>query len=480
MIRGALVMTAPGGMLIAMPRPSPRNRWRPRLWSLQGRITLLVTLLASLVLIPAGVVAGLMARHALTSAAWQQVRQEAAIAAAAVRRGQLTSAVMPRVTGVNLIQVVGRGHHLIASSPSAHGLPPLTGAWPTPQNAEKDVQTCAPPAGCMRVAAVRVGPAADSPVVYAGRRVGGTLSTGIFDTLFTVQVAVLITLTAWGTWKVTGRILRPVEAIRTELAAINVNDLSGRVPEPLGQDEIARLARTINATLARLEKAKGGLEHMLDQQRRFASDVSHELRNPIAGLRVLLEETQLRPDQSDLPATLERAVDDVDRLQVIIDDLLLLARLQANTPTPRERMDLAQFVRAETSRRTGRHPIQLNLRPEVTVDAVPTHIGRILANLLDNAQRHTQNTVQVDVRARGNFAELSVTDDGEGIAEADHERIFQRFTRLQPARDRDPHGTGLGLAIARTIAQAHDGTLHTEHSPTSGARFVLRLPLAKP
>jgi signal transduction histidine kinase len=461
-----------------MPSSSPRARSRPRLWSLRGRITVLVMLFASLVLIPAGVVAGLMVRHSLTSNAWQQVRHEAVTAAAAVRRGHLAAAVTPQVTAGNLIQVVGRGHHVIASSGSARGLPPLTGSWPTSQNAEQDVQTCAPPpAGCVRIAAIRVRSAADSPVVYAGRRVPGPLSTGLLDTFFMFQVAALIGLTGWGTWKVTGRILRPVEAIRTELVSINVNDLSRRVPEPLGQDEIARLARTINMTLARLEDAKGRLERMLDQQQRFTSDVSHELRNPIAGLRVLLEEAQSNPDRGYLLTTFRRALENVDRLQVIINDLLLLADLQPNAPTPHERMDLAQFVRAEIARRTDRHQIQLNLKPGVMVDAVPSHIGRILANLLDNAQRHAKHTVRVDVRDCENFAELSVTDDGDGIAEADSERVFQRFTRLQSARTRDPHGTGLGLSIARTIALAHHGTLHTEHPPTGGARFVLRLPL---
>ncbi|MBC6462557.1 sensor histidine kinase [Actinomadura sp. HBU206391] len=436
-----------------------------------------MTLLATLLLIPAGVGGGLMARQALTDAVWRHVRQEAAIAAVDVRHGQLSKAVTPRVAGVNLIQVVGRGHHVIAASAAARGLPPMTEAWPPSQNAAQDVQSCArPPAGCTRITAVRVGPSPDSPVVYAGRRAAGTLSAGVFDTLFAVQVAALIALTAWATWRVTGRILRPVEAIRTELAAISVSDLSGRVPEPPGRDEIARLARTINTTLTRMEHAQGGLERMVDQQQRFASDASHELRNPIAGLRALLEETRLNPDPGDLSTTFQRALDEVDRLQAITNDLLLLARVQADAALPPERMDLGRFVSAEISRRADRHETLLSLQPGVTVRAVPVRIGRILASLLDNAQRHAENTVQVEVRDRGGLAELSVSDDGEGIAEADHERIFEHFIRLPAARNLDPHGTGLGLPIARAIAQAHNGSLHAEASPTGGARFVLRLP----
>ncbi|GAA2086782.1 sensor histidine kinase [Actinomadura alba] len=466
-----------------MPASAPRTRLRPRLRSLRGRVTVLVTLLATVLFIPAGVAAGLLARHALVNAAWRQVRQEAAVAAADVRRGELARAVIPRVSGVDLIQVVGPGRVVLASSAAARGLPPLAGTMPTSQDTVRDVQACAaPPAGCMRISAVRVRPTPDSPVVYAGRRVPGRLSTGIFDTLFAVQVVALIGLAAWGAWKVTGRMLRPVEAIRAELAAINVNDLSTRVPEPAGQNEIAQLARTINATLNRLEQAKGGMERMLDQQRRFASDASHELRNPIAGLRLLLEDTQLDLERNDLPATLDRALEDIDRLQAITTDLLLLAQLQADPPTSVQRIDLARFVRTEVSRRTDRHPVQLDLQPGVTVDAVPTHIGRILANLLDNAQRHAETTVRVNVRASGheqrNSAELAVSDDGTGIPEADRERVFERFTRLRAARQRDPQGTGLGLAIARTIAQAHKGTLHVADSPIGGACFILRLPSA--
>jgi anti-sigma regulatory factor (Ser/Thr protein kinase) len=114
----------------------------------------------------------------------------------------------------------------------------------------------------------------------------------------------------------------------------------------------------------------------------------------------------------------------------------------------------------------------------VTVNAVSTQISRVITNLLDNAQRHAEQTVQIQVSRKGDSAELAVTDDGDGIAEADRERIFQRFTRLGAARSRDHKGTGLGLAIARDIAQAHFGTLQVEDS-AGGARFVLRLPLAE-
>jgi signal transduction histidine kinase len=124
--------------------------------------------------------------------------------------------------------------------------------------------------------------------------------------------------------------------------------------------------------------------------------------------------------------------------------------------------------------------VHLRLDPGVIVNAVRAQISRVLTNLLDNAQRHANHAVWTEVHNCDGRAELSVSDDGEGIAEIDRERIFQRFTRLDAARSRDHGGTGLGLAIAREIADAHCGTLDIEDSSTGGSRFVLRLPLATP
>ncbi|MBC6463695.1 sensor histidine kinase, partial [Actinomadura sp. HBU206391] len=338
--------------------------------------------------------------------------------------------------------------------------------------------TCAQPGlGCVRLSAVRARPGPDSPVVYAGRRAPGALSAGIFDTIFAVQVALLIALAAWAAWKITGRTLKPVEAIRADLAAINFNDLSRHVPEPANQEEIARLARTVNQTLGRLEHARRGLERSLDRQRQFASDASHELRTPITALRARLEEAQLYPDDIDRQAMLEQALSDVDRLESIATDLLLLARLGVNLPDTLETIDLAELVRSEVARRMDPQAVRLRLDSGVMVDAVRPQISRLLANLLDNAQRHARHTIVAEVHSNGDRAELAVTDDGGGIAEADRERIFQRFTRLDPARSRDQGGAGLGLAIASDIAHVHHGTLHIEDPPSGGARFVLRLPL---
>ncbi|MDH2426326.1 HAMP domain-containing sensor histidine kinase [Sphaerisporangium sp. TRM90804] len=444
-------------------------------------MTALIALLSMLLLIPSGVLAGMVARQELTNAGWLDARHAADLIAAADRVGRLSGPeVTSSVPGVDLVQVVAPGPRVIAASPAARGLPPLTSVWPSPSDPQSDVQTCAHPAlGCIRISALRVTSSDDSTVVYAGGPVQGLISTGVFDALFSIQVALLISLAVWATWKITGRTLRPVEAIRAELAATNVNDLSSRVPEPNSDDEVARLARTVNSTLERLEKAKTGMDHALAQQRQFASDASHELRTPVAGLRAQLEEARLHPEDTDLDDLLGRALRDVDRLQAIITDLLLLARIGAGAPGAATReVDLSESVRMEVSRRADRLPVQLRLTPGVYVDAVDTQIARVLTNLLDNAQRHARRLVRVEVRPAGDSAELVVDDDGDGVAEADRARIFERFTRLDASRCRDRGGTGLGLAIVRDIARAHGGTIEVSASDAGGARFVLCLPLA--
>ncbi|MBC6460668.1 sensor histidine kinase [Actinomadura sp. HBU206391] len=245
------------------------------------------------------------------------------------------------------------------------------------------------------------------------------------------------------------------------------------VPHLPCEDALARTIQTATDTVRELERE-------LQQKRQFASDASHELRTPLTGLRTELEEARLHPGLTDLDELVRRALGNVDRMEAIITDLLFLARLEAGPPDQLQRVDLAALVRDEVARRTDRIAVRLRLEPGVTINAVAAQISRVLTNLLNNAQRHADRTVQIQVSRDGDCAQLAVVDDGDGVAEADRERIFQRFTRLEAARSRDHQGTGLGLAIAYDIVRAHFGTLRVGESAHGGARFVLRLPLAEP
>ncbi|MEU6428215.1 HAMP domain-containing sensor histidine kinase [Microbispora sp. NPDC046973] len=223
-----------------------------------------------------------------------------------------------------------------------------------------------------------------------------------------------------------------------------------------------------------------GLDSKAERQHRFLSGASHELLTPLAGLRAQLEEARLHPAETDLSELVDCSLRNVDRLQAVVSDLLLLLKAGTKPPHGRTAADLAELVRTEVSSRAHRSPVLLRLIPGVAVPAVEHEIHRLLGNLLDNAQRHARSRVLVEVRQEGAHAELAVSDDGDGIPEADREKVFEAFTRLEECRSRGRGGSGLGLAIAREIVRAHGGTIGVEESAEGGARFVVRLPLADP
>ncbi|WP_406454926.1 HAMP domain-containing histidine kinase [Streptomyces sp. NBC_00876] len=283
---------------------------------------------------------------------------------------------------------------------------------------------------------------------------------------------VVLLVVAGVTWLVTRRALRPVEGIRREMAAITASeDLSRRVPEPGSRDEIARLARTTNETLTALEAS-------VDRQRRFVADASHELRSPIASLRTQLEVGAAHPELLDVTG----AVADTVRLQALAADLLLLARLDAGERPGKARLDLGALVREEVSQRTGdRIPVTVSAAESGGLEVTGSRgqLARVIGNLLDNAERHAERSVAVLVRGERGGVVVAVTDDGAGVPEAERERIFERFVRLDDARTRDDGGAGLGLAIARDVAVRHGGRLAVTGAAEGGARFELWLPGAR-
>lgn len=279
-------------------------------------------------------------------------------------------------------------------------------------------------------------------------------------------VPALLALVALFTWLAVGRALRPVSAIRAKVAEITAHGLHERVPEPATRDEVAALARTVNATLDRLRTA-------VDAHRQFVADAAHELRSPMAILRTRLE--LAGPEQKALAG---EALDDVARLQSLTSDLLLLARLDAREPLRAREVDLAQLVAEEAARPRPRLDVRvtLDVSPDLPVHGSPEHLRRLVANLVDNAVRHAAGTVTVALSTAGGRAVLDVADDGPGIPAEHHGTVFDRFARLDHARPRDTGGSGLGLPIARDIAAAHHGTLAVVPH-TGGALLRAELPL---
>lgn len=293
--------------------------------------------------------------------------------------------------------------------------------------------------------------------------------------------ALVIAAVAYGTRSSVRRALTPVGAIRDELDEINASDLGRRVPVPEAKGEIHDLAQSINYTLDRLEET-------LEQQRRFTSDASHELRSPITAIRAQVEDALLAPQETDLREIGPAVLNSLDRLQAIAADLLTLARLDAGAPCEREPLDLGLLVAAELDARRPVRRMIPHLAPGVIVRGDRVRLGRLVTNLLDNAERHAATTVRLvvrredeadgDPRFRSGAAILEVLDDGAGIAYEQRELVFQRFTRLDSARSRNAGGAGLGLPIARQIAESHGGSLTIMDSPR-GACFLLRLPLSR-
>jgi signal transduction histidine kinase len=269
-------------------------------------------------------------------------------------------------------------------------------------------------------------------------------------------------------WALVGRALRPVEAIRAEVEAVSGTSMHRRVPEPPTDDEIGRLARTMNAMLGRLQGAAA-------RQRQFVSDASHELRSPVAAIRTDVEVALREGPAADWPAVGRAVLVEEDRLERLLADLLVLAAGDEGGPVAESSpVDLAALAAGESGR-ARRVPVEMSVSATPARAAgSPDALRRALSHLVDNAARHARTRVAVTIGP----GRLVVDDDGPGIPEADRERVFERFTRLDDARARDQGGAGLGLAVVRSIATRHGGTVRVEASPLGGARVVVELPPA--
>ncbi|MEU8777622.1 ATP-binding protein [Streptomyces sp. NPDC048606] len=410
----------------------------------------------------------------------RDARQQAVTVAGLAASGQLDRMRAP-LDGVDFVQVVNARGRVLRATPNLTGVPPLAPVRPVRPGTALHTWRIRPLGGEHRLRVVEL--TTDTPQGIVTVFVGTSLrDVDAADDTTAAALAVggplLLATVALVTWRVTGRALAPVEAIRAEVAEITDRDLHRRVPVPPTRDEVARLALTMNATLDRLESS--GIRH-----RRFIADASHELRSPVTVLRTQLEVALAVRDPELWPELIGGALEDVERLQHLCADLLLLARLDAAQPMASTRLDLGAVVRDVVGTRSGdRVPVRQRPAEGVWVEGGELWLARVVTNLLDNAQRFADRRVELVLRSTadgrgGRTAVLEVLDDGPGVPAEDRERIFERFTRLDDSRSRDHGGAGLGLAIARDLAAHHGGTLTAEEAPV-GARLVLRLPSPGP
>lgn len=299
-------------------------------------------------------------------------------------------------------------------------------------------------------------------------------SIGALLALFFVSLAV--------GWLVSGRMLRPIGQITATVRRIQASDLSQRINLGGPDDELRRLADTFDDMLGRVDDA-------FESQRQFIHEASHELRNPLAVIRTNLEVTLSDPDATaeDLRHTAEVVERSTERMGRLVDDLLVYAR-KGTLALEREPVDVGVLISdaadefAAPAEAAGQF-VEREAPPGLWVLGDRLALRQALANLLANAVRLAPAGTAIRVRAgrQGPWVWMSVEDQGPGIAPEDHDRVFQRFWRGDPAASRAQGRSGLGLTIVRQTAEAHGGEVKLVSQPGHGAAFALWLPaIAEP
>ena len=308
--------------------------------------------------------------------------------------------------------------------------------------------------------------------------------------LFLVELlvagSVLLAL-ALMSWWVVRLGLRPLERMGQTAGAIAHGDLSRRVEPADEKTEVGRLGLALNSMLSQIEVAFAERTASEARLRRFVADASHELRTPLTSIRGYAElfrrGASSRPD--DLAKTMRRIEEAAARMGVLVDDLLLLARLDQGRPLERGPVDLTRLVAAAVDdlRATSPdRPVVYDTTGSIVVNGDEYRLRQVLANLLENARTHTPPTtpVEVHVTTAGPNAIIEVRDHGPGMTAEDAARAFERFWRSDPSRTRSSGGAGLGLAIVAAITQAHGGHAEVETAPGQGATFRVYIPLTGP
>ena len=452
--------------------PGPRRRV-----GVQGRLTGAATALVAVVLVAGAVLLVTVLRHTLLATLDDTARQRAEGVAALVDSGNLPRTV-PAAGGTVLVQVVDGQGRVRAASPGGDALVPLLTA-PALADVRRGATRRVPGARIggsdpLRVVGVRAGPGGGQTVLVAVSGAEAARSLRVVALVLGVGAPLLVGGFGVVCWILVGAALRPVAELRRGAEAVTETGTAARLPVPPTRDEIARLAHTLNDMLDRL--AAGGA-----RQRGFVADAAHELRSPLASIRTQLEVARAHPEVAGWAETADDVLVDVSRLSRLVDDLLLLARLDDDRSPVRtsSTVDLGS-VAAGSARRPGRrYAVEVGAGAgAVLVRADPDAVARILDNLLSNADRHATSRVVVATGAVDGLGVLTVSDDGPGIPAAARARVFERFTRLDGSRSQGSGGSGLGLAIVRQLVLAQGGTVTLEDA-APGLRVLVQLPLAE-
>ncbi|MCB0945437.1 MAG: HAMP domain-containing histidine kinase, partial [Mycobacterium sp.] len=304
-----------------------------------------------------------------------------------------------------------------------------------------------------------------------------------------IGTAVLVVLGVVGYW-VVHRSLRPLAEVEQTAAAIAAGELDRRVPQRDPRTEVGRLSVALNGMLAQIQQAMASSESSAEnarmseeRMRRFITDASHELRTPLTTIRGFAE-LYRQGAARDVEMLMSRIESESRRMGLLVDDLLLLARLDAQRPLERRRVDLlalasdavhdAQSIAPQ--RRITMEVVDGPGTPEVLGDEA--RLRQVLGNLMANAVQHTPDTSLITVRVgtAGDDAVLEVADQGPGMTPEDAQRVFERFYRTDSSRARASGGTGLGLSIVDSLVTAHGGRVTVTTAPGQGCCFRVSLP----
>jgi two-component system OmpR family sensor kinase len=332
-------------------------------------------------------------------------------------------------------------------------------------------------------------PTSDGDTIVVAISLSGVDSTLKRLALYTTAVSLVVVLLLFLLARVVVRVgLKPLVAVEDTAEAIAAGDLSRRVPDGPPGTEVGRLSTSLNAMLGQIESSFSAREAGERRLRRFVADAGHELRTPLTSIRGYAE--LFRQGAISEPEAQARAMgrieSEAERMGHLVDDLLLLARIDQQRPLERVPVDLSQVARdavADARVRDPGRPIDLTeADAPVTVTGDPDRLRQVLDNLLGNALVHTAPLTPVHVRltrpghALGGLVELSVRDEGPGLTADQAARVFERFYRADSSRSRSNGGSGLGLSIVEAVVTAHHGTVACTSEPGAGATFTITLP----
>ena len=453
------------------------DRPRLRLRTVRARSTIVATAIVGIALAVMSVTAVTLQRIALIDTIDSGLITRADDIAGLLISGSVPARIAVAGDDDALVQVIDANGTVVAASENIDGEGPI--ATVTGEAVGQVVTTRSLPTGDGSLRLVSRGVETDHGkfTIYAAASLEQvTEAVAVLSATLFVGVPLLAALVGVTVWILIGRSLRSVEEIRSQVSSIGDRELDRRVPVPDTDDEIANLATTMNEMLERLQDSS-------NQQRRFVADASHELRSPLATIRSELEVYQMHPVSEGWPRVADTVLQEALRMQRLIDDLLLLAKSDAvGLSVPGTAVDLDDLVFDQVERLKSLTAITFDTRKVSGAQIVGDRaaLERLVRNLIENAARYAITIIDITLSENDQRATLIIEDDGSGIAEGDRVRVFDRFTRLDEARDRDHGGTGLGLAIVAEIVERHGGTVEVDQSSAGGALFRVDLPRNPP